>query len=80
VNLKFLIIQFVLLFLMACVWEDDYRQRQPQTLREEPLKTSNVASEEYINLETNQNLRQPPPQSMPNIDELSEIPAINDVR
>lgn len=79
-NLKFLIIQFVLLSLMACVWEDDYRQRQPQALREEPLKTSNVASEEYINLETNQNLRQPPPQSMPNIDELSEIPAINDVR
>ena len=69
-----------LMMLTNCAWHDDYRQRQPNTLDKETVKTSNVASEDYVNLETNENLRNPPPASIPSIDGLSKIPEINDMR
>lgn len=67
-----------IVLLAGCSWHDDYRSRQPNVLDAERVKTSNVSSEHYVNVETNQNLRNPPPDSMPGVDDLSQIPEIQD--
>ncbi|MFO1258763.1 MAG: hypothetical protein U1E78_10215 [Gammaproteobacteria bacterium] len=67
-----------MLLLVGCTWHDDYRSRQPNVLEEEKVKTSNVSSDHFVNIETNQNLRNPPPPVIPGIDDLSEIPEIQD--
>lgn len=67
-----------ILLLVSCTWHDDYRSRQPNVLEEEKVKTSNVSSDHFVNIETNQNLRNPPPPVIPGIDDLSEIPEIQD--
>lgn len=66
--------------ILGCRWNDDFRALQPAQMGPHDKKaTSNLDSQDYVNLETHDNIAQPKfLDPVPEIDGLSKIPEIQD--